>query len=128
MTRHRKSRADEIVDVIREYTAEYGFAPSVRDIAVRVDLASTSAVAPSGAREGWSDHLPTRDGAEPPRRRGGSSRRMPDVPSGHRMMANARSIGYNDWDGMSVNLDQSDTVRDGRAPLIPECGRFVSGG
>lgn len=31
-------------------------------------------------------------------------------------------------DGMSVNLDLSDTVRDGRAPLIPECGRFVSGG
>lgn len=33
-----------ILDVIREYTATYGFAPSVRDIAVRVDLASTSAV------------------------------------------------------------------------------------
>ncbi len=48
------------------------------------------------------------------------------------MTVNARSIrtliGYNDWDGMSVNLDQSDTVRDGRAPLIPEYGRFVSGG
>lgn len=31
-------------------------------------------------------------------------------------------------DGMSVNLDLSDTVRDGRSPLIPESGRFVSGG
>jgi SOS-response transcriptional repressor LexA len=33
-----------IVEVIEEYTAEYGYAPSVREIAHRVDLASTSAV------------------------------------------------------------------------------------
>lgn len=44
------------------------------------------------------------------------------------MRSNARSIGYNSWDGMSVTLAQFDTVRDGRFPLIPESGRFVSGG
>lgn len=44
MTKHRKDRAEMIVTVIREYAAEHGFAPSIRDIAERVDLASTSAV------------------------------------------------------------------------------------
>lgn len=44
MTRHRKDRPDQIVAVIREYRDEYGYGPSIRDIAERVDLASTSAV------------------------------------------------------------------------------------
>jgi repressor LexA len=44
MTRHRKDRPDEIVRVIAEFTSEYGYPPSIRDIMVRVDLASTSAV------------------------------------------------------------------------------------
>lgn len=44
MTRHDRGRATEILAVIQEFSAEYGFAPSVREIAVRVGLASTSAV------------------------------------------------------------------------------------
>lgn len=44
MTRHKADRADLIVDVIREFTASRGFAPSIREIAERVNLASTSAV------------------------------------------------------------------------------------
>ena len=33
-----------IVAVIEEFTAEYGYAPTVREIMVRADLRSTSAV------------------------------------------------------------------------------------
>lgn len=44
MTKHRKDRAELIVETIRDYTSEYGYAPSVRDLMARVDLASPSAV------------------------------------------------------------------------------------
>lgn len=44
MTKHHAERAAEILDVIADYSAEYGYAPSVREIMERVGLASTSAV------------------------------------------------------------------------------------
>lgn len=44
MTKHRVDRPDMILAVIEEFTAEYGYAPTVREIMVRADLRSTSAV------------------------------------------------------------------------------------
>jgi len=44
MTRHDPNRADHILAVIEDFTLEYGYAPSVREIGERVGLASTSAV------------------------------------------------------------------------------------
>lgn len=44
MTRHDRARPDRILSVIEEFNDVYGHPPSVRQIMVRVDLASTSAV------------------------------------------------------------------------------------
>jgi SOS-response transcriptional repressor LexA len=43
MTKHDKARGDHIIEVIADYTREYGYAPSIREIAERVGLASTAA-------------------------------------------------------------------------------------
>lgn len=44
MTKHNKARADDIVAEIRDFTQHYGYAPTIRELAERVGLASTSAV------------------------------------------------------------------------------------
>jgi SOS-response transcriptional repressor LexA len=44
MTKHDKHRATDILGVILDFQTEYHHPPSVRDIQVRVGLASTSAV------------------------------------------------------------------------------------
>lgn len=44
MTRHDPSRAMRVVNAIADYTAIYGHAPSVREIAVRTSLASPASV------------------------------------------------------------------------------------
>ncbi len=44
MTKHDAARKQKIIDFIAATTRERGYAPSVREIAVAVDLASTSAV------------------------------------------------------------------------------------
>jgi repressor LexA len=44
MTKHNPKRADEILATIADFTAEYGFPPTIRELALRVGLASTAAV------------------------------------------------------------------------------------
>ncbi len=44
MTKQDQQRADKILAYVRSYSAEHGFPPSVREIALAVGLASTSAV------------------------------------------------------------------------------------
>lgn len=44
MTKHDPNRGAEILAVIQDYQAHYGYAPSVREIMVRVGLSSTAAV------------------------------------------------------------------------------------
>lgn len=44
MTKIRRTRPDEIVFCIAQFTAAYGYPPSIREIMPRVGLASTSAV------------------------------------------------------------------------------------
>jgi len=44
VTKQDQQRADKILAYVRSYSAEHGFPPSVREIALAVGLASTSAV------------------------------------------------------------------------------------
>ncbi|MGI8877222.1 MAG: transcriptional repressor LexA [Candidatus Limnocylindria bacterium] len=44
MTKQDQQRADKILAYVRSYSTEHGFPPSVREIALAVGLASTSAV------------------------------------------------------------------------------------
>ena len=44
MTKQDQQRAEKILAFVRSYSAEHGFPPSVREIALAVGLASTSAV------------------------------------------------------------------------------------
>lgn len=44
MTKQDQQRADKILAYVRSYSTEHGFPPSVREIAIAVGLASTSAV------------------------------------------------------------------------------------
>lgn len=43
MTKHRSDRPEQIVEVIADFTEEYGHSPSIREVMQRVGLASPSA-------------------------------------------------------------------------------------
>lgn len=44
MTKHDATRGAQILAIIEDFQAEYGYAPSIREIMPRVGLSSTSAV------------------------------------------------------------------------------------